>query len=71
MKVFNFAIEDIDGCEFVVSSNVGKMIISHYQDSDGFYTGEIHVIYADGSQTKISQEEAQRKIDKDEWVIIR
>ncbi|MER2057213.1 MAG: hypothetical protein ABTA16_00235 [Niallia sp.] len=71
MKIYNFPIEEIDGCEFVESSTVGKMMISHYQDFDGIYTGEVHVIYADGSQTKISQEEAQQMIDKDEWVIIR
>ncbi|MCV9886260.1 hypothetical protein [Metabacillus halosaccharovorans] len=71
MKIYNLDIEDLDGCEFVKSSVVGKMMISHHQDFDGFYTGKIHVVYADGSQTAISREEAQQKIDKDEWVIIR
>jgi hypothetical protein len=66
-----FYIGDIDGCEFVKSTVVGKMMISHHQDFDGIYTGKIHVIYSDGSQTTKSREEAQKYINTGEWTIIR
>ncbi|MFE4569095.1 hypothetical protein [Paenibacillus chitinolyticus] len=44
-----FQIEDIDGCEFVQSMNIGKLMISFHQDFDGYYTGKIHVVYPDAS----------------------
>lgn len=71
MNILNFQIENIDGCEFIKSSVAGNMMISFYQNFDSLYTGEIHVIYADGSQKTISQEEAQKKLDSREWTVIR
>lgn len=66
----NFRIEDIDGCEFVKSRDVGKMLISFHKDYDGYPTGKILVVYADGSQGAINQEEAQEKFDSGSWEVI-
>jgi len=66
-----FRIEDIDGCEFVKSKTIGNMMISLDQDMDGFYTGAIYVVYADGSGVTISPEEAQRLIDSKEWEVFQ
>lgn len=71
MKIYNFAVEDIDGCEFVKSKSVGSILVSFEHDEMGFPTGNILVVYADGSHTVISDEKAQNKFDSDEWVVIR
>ncbi|MCY9593746.1 hypothetical protein PC41400_21690 [Paenibacillus chitinolyticus] len=66
-----FQIEDIDGCEFVQSTNIGKLMISHHQDFDGYYTGMIHVIYPDASHEAITREESQSMLDSGEWLVVR
>ncbi|MCM3413548.1 hypothetical protein [Metabacillus litoralis] len=71
MKIYNFDVRDIDGCEFVKSNVIGKLMISNHQDFNGFNTEKIHVVYPDGSHTLISQDEAQIKFNHDEWVVIR
>lgn len=67
----NFEIHDIDGCEFVHSTVVGKMMISYHIDFDGFETGKIHVVYADASDKTIEPEEAQKRLDSGEWKVYR
>ncbi|MHA7105262.1 hypothetical protein [Bacillus cereus] len=66
-----FQVEDIDGCEFVKSKTAGNMMISFDQDMDGFDTGDIYGVYADGSAITIAPEEAQRLIDSKEWTVFR
>lgn len=66
-----FYIEDIDGCEFVVSKIVGRMLISFHRNADGYETGLIHCVYPDGSQCTKTEEEAQGKLDSGEWTVIR
>ena len=70
-EVENFQVEDIDGCEFVISSTVGKMIISHHQNYDGAYTGLVEVVYSDGSRRAFTQYEAQDLLDDGEWMVVR
>jgi hypothetical protein len=63
---------NIDGCEFIYDSMIGKAIISF--ETDGVYgipTGMIEIIYPDGSIGKISPDEAQQKIDNGEWIVYR
>lgn len=67
----DFQIEDIDGCEFVRSSIVGKILISWHRDEDGCETGKIHVVYPDASQREIEQGEAQKRLDSGEWTVFR
>jgi hypothetical protein len=70
--VKDFNIDDIDGCEFIYDSTIGKAIISF--ETDGVYgtpTGMIEIIYPDGSIGKLKPDEAQRKIDNGEWIIYR
>ena len=69
MQLKDFDIEEIDGCEFVNSSVIGKMMISHHF-VDG-YTGKIHFVYPDGTHIANEPAEAQRKLDNGEWVVIR
>lgn len=71
MRIYNFDIEDIDGCEFVKDSDVGKIMISYHYDFDGYPTGVIHVVYSDGSQTTTTPEEAQKNFDNEKWHVIR
>ncbi|ASA22574.1 hypothetical protein [Paenibacillus donghaensis] len=70
-QVENFDITDIDGCEFVYSRIVGKMLISWDRDFDGYETGKVRCIYADGSGRPVAEEEAQQKIDCGEWIVYR
>lgn len=69
--VKNFQIEDIDGCEFVLSKTIGKMMISWHHDFDGYETGKIHVVYPDASHKAIEEEEAQKRLDSGEWTVYR
>ncbi|MEC0089360.1 hypothetical protein [Paenibacillus macquariensis] len=69
-SIHGFQIDDIDGCEFVKSSNIGSLMISLHQDDESFYTGEIHVVYPDASHTTITKEEAQMLIDSGEWMVL-
>lgn len=71
LKPMTFQIEDIDGCEFVRSTRLGKMLISWHRDFDGYETGKVHVVYPDASHRVVTVEEAQRKIDIGEWIIFR
>ncbi|CAM4223744.1 hypothetical protein [Bacillus paramycoides] len=50
-----------------------EKIVDNFQieDIDGFYTGAIYVIYADGSGITIAPEEAQRLIDSKEWTVFQ
>jgi len=66
-----FLIEDVDGCEFIVSHSAGKAIISWDSDDEGNETGEILIVYPDGSYETLSNQEAQGKIDRYEWVVWR
>lgn len=70
-KVNNFDITDIDGCEFANSTIVGRMLISWDRDFDGYETGKVRAIYADGSGRSVTVEEAQLKIDMGEWTVYR
>lgn len=69
--IVEFQIEDIDGCEFVECISMGKMLISHHQDFDGYYTGKIHVVYSDGSQRTVDLDKAQKYLDKRIWTVFR
>lgn len=70
-KVENFQIDDIDGCEFVISNTVGKMIISFHQDYDNNYTGLIEAVYSDGSRRGLTAYQAQNLLDEGEWMVLR
>lgn len=65
-----FHVNDIDGCEFVKDSLVGKALISHDHTFEG-YTGKIRYVFPDGSGGVISREEAQEKFDDGEWEVRR
>lgn len=66
-----FNVYDIDGCEFVKCSSAGYMLVSFDSDDFGCLTGKIRVVYADGSSTAISFEEAQEKFNSGHWKVIR
>lgn len=66
-----FDVEDIDGCEFVKSKDVGNMIISWHQDFDGYYTGKIKTVYPDGSHGLTDPEEAQKNFNSGKWTLVR
>lgn len=70
-KMNGFDITDIDGCEFVHSKSIGKMMISWHQDFDGYYTGKVHVVYPDASHNAMEPEEAQILLDSGEWTVYR
>lgn len=70
-EVKDFDIADINGCEYVYSSICGKALISWDRDFDGYETGKVRVIYADGSGRPITVEEAQIKIEMGEWKVYR
>ncbi|MNO00262.1 hypothetical protein D3C81_2201210 [compost metagenome] len=70
-EVKNFDISDIDGCEFVYSRILGKLLISWDRDFDGYETGKVRVVYSDGSGRAMTDEEAQKNLDSGEWTVYR
>lgn len=68
----NFQIDDIDGCEFVKDTKIGKMLISYDHDGTwGHPTGLIQVVYPDGSSGRMDYSKAQKKLDSGEWTVYR
>lgn len=66
-----FDVNDIDGCEFVMSAGVGRMLVSFDTDSNEIPTGKIRVVYPDGSNAAMSYEEVQERFDTGYWKVIR
>lgn len=62
-------VDGIDGCDFVESREGGKMLISNEKDNQGNYTGNIRVIYADGSQFIVSNAYVRMLVDTGAWII--
>ncbi|MEK5069797.1 hypothetical protein [Sporosarcina sp. FSL K6-1508] len=68
----DFCIDDIDGCEFIHDTSIGKAIISLETDGEwGTPTGRIEVVYPDGSVGKIEPDDAQQMIDIGKWIVYR
>lgn len=69
--VENFQIENIDGCEFIHSTCVGKAIISYERDFFGVKKKSIRVVYPDGSKNLYGINQAQEMLDSGEWSVLR
>ncbi|AIQ19545.1 hypothetical protein H70357_24645 [Paenibacillus sp. FSL H7-0357] len=70
-EVPEFQISDIEGCEFVSSRIFGSMLISWNDNVDSEGWGKILVVYADGSNITVTQDQAQQKLDSGEWKVYR
>lgn len=70
-EVKGFCIEDIDGCEFIKDSSVGKGIISFGHDFDGYPNGKIQVVWSDGSGSFRDPEYAQEQLNTGAWKVFR